>query len=432
VEPNELRITTTQAIGTKLGKLSQTAMGMLIAGLVLLVIGFFMSPLTAAPANDPTAHSTILQAWLHGYLFWIGITVGSLGLLMLHHTVGGGWGFVIRRFLQAACAPQTLFVMLLLFIPVALGATDILPTHLYEWASEHAKADPVLQQKAGYLNAARFIGFAVLYFLIWIGFSSKLQSMGEIQYERTDPEIASKLNVWGAAGILVTILVVTFASVDWVMSIAPHWFSSIFGLLATASWALSTLAFMIILLALLGAETSIVRRLPTTYFRDLGNLTLALVMMWAYLAFSQYLITYSGNTVEEVSWYTDRNRGGWGIIPPLLIGVHFAAPFLILLVGDKIKRSPVRLAQVMLILIAARLLDCFWLVAPTFRPTFSISLADIGAPLFIGGIWLLTWISQVKDKPAVALFDPRMQAALHELDANGHGHGHGQEVAAHG
>ena len=123
MEPNELRITTTQAVGPKLGKLSQFASVILGVGLVLLVMGFFMSPLTAAPANDQTANSTILQAWLHGYYFWIGISVGALGLLMLHHTVGGGWGFVIRRFLQAACSPQIFFVLLLLFIPVALGAT---------------------------------------------------------------------------------------------------------------------------------------------------------------------------------------------------------------------------------------------------------------------------------------------------------------------
>ncbi|HTE20185.1 MAG TPA: hypothetical protein VK689_17615, partial [Armatimonadota bacterium] len=235
----------------------------------------------------------------------------------------------------------------------------------------------------------------------------------------SDREISGRLNVTGAVGMLLFVIVATFMAVDWVMSLTPHWFSSIFGLLFVASQGLSTLALMLALLGFLAGDRGLVRGLPDGYFRDLGNLMLAFVMLWAYMSFSQYLITYSGNTVEEVSWYVQRRQNGWGIISLALVPLHFALPFLVLLVGSKLKRSPTRLAGLALFIVLMRFVDLFWLVAPTFRPSLNVIFTDFGTPLLIGGIWLWLWAAQLKDKPVVPLHDPRLEGALQEVVAHG-------------
>jgi hypothetical protein len=173
---------------------------------------------------------------------------------------------------------------------------------------------------------------------------------------------------------------------------------------------------MMLLLGYLVGDQPLMDGIPSGYFRDLGNLMLAFVLLWAYMSFSQYLITYSGNTAEEITWYLDRRRGGWGIISLGLIVVHFLIPFLILLLGSNVKRSPVRLARVAGYLVLMRFVDVFWWVTPTFRDHLSISLADLGTPLLIGGIWLWLWAGQIKDQYLLPLHDPRLEGAL-----QGHG-----------
>jgi hypothetical protein len=414
-------------MGPRLPRLQQTAMLMAVVGGILSAIGLVVD------------RPHFFESYLYAYMFWFGVTLGSLALLMLHHTVGGGWGFIIRRFLEAAT--RLLPWMALLFLPIILPLFLPIPA-LYRaefpgphgetflgWAHPNAGADLLLRAKSGYLNVPRFLGFAALYFLIWWTFARLMNTWGATQDERSDPAVAEKLNKWAAFGILVYVLTLTFAVVDWVMSLTPQWLSSIFGLLAVASQSLSTLALMLVLIWALASDTALVRGLPSGYFRDLGNLTLATVMLWAYMAFSQYLITYSGNTAEEVSWYIARQRGGWAVVSVALIALHFALPFLVLLTGDRIKRDPARLGGVALFIIIMRHVDLFWLVAPTFRLQWFVPSAipaDLGAPLLLGGIWLILWIREVKDKPIVPLFDPRLQAGLAHAAESGH------EVVSHG
>jgi hypothetical protein len=182
--------------------------------------------------------------------------------------------------------------------------------------------------------------------------------------------------------------------------------------LVVITQGLSTLSLMLVLLGSLMRETPLLERAPSGYFRDLGNLTLAFVMLWGYMSFSQYLITYSGNTAEEIVWYIERSRNGWGYISLALIPLHFFLPFFLLLVGSRMKRDPRRLARVAMYLIVMRFLDLYWWVTPTFRPHLGVGLADLGTPLLIGGIWLMLWSREVRKRPLLPLHDPRLEGSL--------------------
>jgi len=228
----------------------------------------------------------------------------------------------------------------------------------------------------------------------------------------------------GAFGLLIYVLTTTFAAVDWVMSLTPDWTSSIFGLLVVVSQGLSTLALMLLLTSLLAGRSALLREVPSEFFRDLGNLMLVFVMLWGYMSLSQYLITYSGNTADEVSWYAQRRMGGWGVISLLLIPLHFFLPFGILVVGSKIKRNPVSLGKVAFFLVLMRLMDVWWWVTPTFVPGLGLNpgfLCDLGAPLLLGGIWLLFWCGQLSGapQPVVPRHDPRVEGTWQEVIEHG-------------
>ena len=396
-------------IRPQLGRLQTMALGAAVVGVVLCVLSLL----------SEHGREQFFQSYLFAYIFWWGVTTGSLGLLMLHHVVGGGWGFIIRRPLEAGT--RLLPLMAVLFIPIALGIP-----HLYEWAHAEAAHDKVLAAKSAFLNVPFFLGRAVLYFVIWTALAFFFNKWGATQDERNDPKIAQRLTLMGPPGIILYVLTITFAVVDWVMSIEPHWFSSIIGLLYVAGQALSTLALMLVLLSFIAGKTPIADEVPRGYFRDLGNLLLAFGLLWAYMSFSQFLITYSGNSAEEVPWYVHRTNGGWEWVARTLIPLHFALPFLVLLIGSDVKRKPTRLAKVAAFIILMRFVDLMWWIVPTFREHISFTFSDIGAPLALGGIWLAMWAWQMKGRQLVPLHDPRLEGNW-PVPHNEHG-----EVVGHG
>lgn len=413
MDTDELRVSTTQLLGPKLGSLQSAAVIAAVAGAVLTVASILMG--SVRPVD-------FYASWLVGWVLFLGVTAGSLGLLMLHHTVGGGWGFVLRRFWEAASSPWMFVLVAVLFAPIVVGLFGLWGGYFYSWADPAQAGDAVLAQKSGWLNPVGFLVRTLLYFVFFIAFAVFLKNRGSIQYVRVDLANSDRLNRWSAFGLLLFALVGTFASVDFVMSLTPKWVSSIFGLHWVASQALTALAFLIALLSWLGGDTALLRGLPARYFRDLGNLTIALIMMWAYLSFSQYLIQFSGNTVEEVEWYVARVKTHWVFVGTVLVLFHFFLPFLILLVGSDVKKNPTRLGGVAWLLVFMRLVDVWWLIVPTFRKMPFPSLTDIGCPLLIGGIWLYFFAANLKDRPAVPLYDPRLQANLGELqEAHAHG-----------
>jgi len=347
------------------------------------------------------------HAYLVGFMFWIGITIGSLALLMLQHLTGGAWGLIIRRVLEAAT--RTLPLMVLLFIPILVGLNQI-----YPWTNRAAMAQvPALKEKAAnYLNPAFFMTRAALYFVIWSVMAWALNWLS-LQGDRTaNPRLKKRLQMLSGPGLGLLILTITFAAIDWVMSLDPAWSSTIYGLIFVASWSLSALAFGILVMSWLSKREPMKTVVRTSHFHDWGNLLLALVMLWTYFAFSQYLIIWSANLPEETVWYVARTHGGWGVIALGIVILQFAFPFLTLL-SRAAKQSPQKLALLALVILAVRVVDVIWLVEPSFnREHFQLSWMDLVAPVAIGGLWVATFAWQLQRRQLVPINDPQLEQAL--------------------
>jgi hypothetical protein len=385
----------TYAAPPELGRYQKPALVVGVVFFLFLVIGAFLD------------RAQFFHSYLAGYLFWLGIALGSLALLLLQHLTGGAWGLVIRRILEAGT--RTLPLMAVLFVPIILGAHQIYPwTH-----AEEMTRTPALEQKARlYLNLPFFVVRAALYFAIWL-LTGYLLNKWSLEQDRTaDRRLARRMRMLGGPGLILFVITVTFASVDWAMSLNPEWFSTIYGLLFVAAWALSALAFVIAILSALGQREPMSRVVRPNHFQDLGKLMLAFVMLWAYFAFSQFLIVWSGNLPEEIRWYLPRIRGGWGIIAIGVVFFHFAFPFLLLL-SASIKRNARKLVMLAALILVMRIIDLFWMIAPEFSPDrFHVSWMDVVAPIAIGGIWLALFIWQLDKRPLIPVGDPQYDALL--------------------
>ena len=370
-----------------------------IAGVVLLIA-------TLLPFN----HDRFFEAYLIGWTFWTGIAVGSIALLMLQHLTGGGWGFVNRRILEAST--RTLPFMAILFIPVLLGSHSL----YHHWMDqEEAKKHEVVAFKLGYLNFPFFTIRAVIYFAVWLTLVYFLNKWSLAQDRTADNRYTKNMRVLSGPGMVALIFTVTFASVDWYMSLEPEWFSTIYGFIFVAAWALSALAFTIAVLATLAKDEPLNRIVAPLHFHDLGKLLLALVMLWAYFAFSQYLIIWSGNLPEEIVWYLKRMHGGWGATIVVIAILHFAAPFLFLLSRD-LKRDPRKLVIVALLILVMRMIDLLWMISPAWEGHNWVWL-DVIALLGFGGLWLGIFSWQLGKRSLIPINDPQYESVLEQAHA---------------
>ena len=376
----------------------------LIVGIVFLVIliaGVFFNA------------RQFFQAYLVGWTFWTGISVGSLALLMLQHMTGGGWGLVIRRSLEAAT--RALPLQAVLFIPVLIGAHSI----YHEWTDhEELAKHPVVQFKTPYLNLPFFTVRAVIYFAIWMALAFFLNKWSLAQDRTADNRYTKNMRVLSGPGMVLLIFTVTFASIDWYMSIEPEWFSTIYGFIFVAAWSLSALAFVIAVMARLAREEPMKRIVAPLHFHDLGKLLLALVMLWAYFAFSQYLIIWSGNLPEEITWYIRRMHGVWGAVIVTIGILHFAAPFLFLL-SRGIKRNPDKLVLIAVLVLVMRAVDLLWMLVPAFEHRMWV-LMDVAALIGFGGLWLAFFAWQLGKRPLIPINDPQFESTLEQMHAGGH------------
>jgi hypothetical protein len=346
------------------------------------------------------------RSYLVGYLLWFGVALGCLPLVMLHHQTGGAWGLAIRRLLEAST--RTLPLMAVLFLPVAVGVG-----RLYLWAQPGAaETDAVLAHKAIYLNVPFFLGRAVLYFVVWFILAYFLNHWSREQDRTADGGLARRMQLLSGPGIALYGLTVTFASIDWVMSLDPHWFSTIYGMLFMTGQGVTALAFTIGALAWLSDRRPLSAVASADIFHDLGKLLLAFVMVWAYLSFSQFLIIWSGNLVEEIPFYLRRLSGGWAVLGTALVLFHFALPFALLLSRD-LKRSSRTLAAVAAGVFVMRFVDLFWMITPNFAEhTFHVHWMDVAAPLGIGGLWIAAFLGQLAGRPLLPMNDPYLEEAF--------------------
>ena len=385
----------------RVATLQRLALVVGVAGLALCALGF--------AANR--AH--FFKAYLLAYVFWIGIALGSLAISMVHHLSGGAWGVVIRRVLEAAS--RTLPFMALLFLPIALGIHE-----LYLWASPEAVAkDAILQHKAPYLNVPFFIIRAAIYFVIWSGLAYLLSKWSLEQERQGETGQAQRMQRLSGLGLVLYALTILFMSVDWIMSLDPHWFSTIYGILFMGGQGLSALAFAIAVAVLLSRAEPMSRVIAPAHLHDLGKLMLAFVMLWAYFSFSQFLIIWSANLPEEIPWYLRRWGGGWQWVGLALIFGHFVLPFVLLLSSD-IKKSGRTLIGVALTIILMRIVDLFWNIGPLHHEeSFGATWLDAVAPIALGGIWLALFLWQLQTRPLLPMGEPYLAEAL---EHGRHGH----------
>ena len=377
----------------------------LIVGLVftlLLMAGFVLD-------RDQFFHS-----YLFAFSFWSGISIGALALLMLQHLTGGGWGLVIRRVLEAAT--RTLPLVLILFVPIVLGAHRI-----YEWThADVVAAHPVLQEKSKYLNLPFFSVRAAIYFAIWLALAYFLNRWSLLQDRTADRKYTKNMRVLSGPGMVLFVFTVTFASIDWFMSLSWEWSSTIYGFIFVAAWGLSALAFTIAVMAALSRQEPMNNIVAQLHFHDLGKLLLAFVMLWSYFAFSQFLIIWSGNLPEEISWYRPRINGAWGAIALAVIVLHFAFPFLFLL-SRSFKRHAGKLVIVAVLILVMRLIDLLWMIGPNFPPDgFHVSWMDLVAPIAMGGLWLGVFARALTGRALIPINDPLYETVLEQKHAHGH------------
>jgi hypothetical protein len=361
---------------------------------VACVAGAFLSP------------SQFLHSYLWSYMFFLGLTLGCLALNMLQYLTGGAWGIVIRRFCEAAS--RTLPLLAVLFLPIIAG----IPT-LYAWSNAAIVAkDEVLRHKHAYLNVPFFLVRAALYFGGWLLLSYLLNKWSRQQDETGNRALNRRLQLISGPGLVFWALSVTFMSVDWILSLDPHWFSTMYGLLYMAGQGLNALAFLIALTVIMSRRKPLSDVITPRHLHDLGKLMLAMVMVWAYFSYSQFLIIWAGNMAEEIPWYTRRLFGGWQYVGIGLMLLHFALPFALLL-SREIKRSAQLILGVSVLMLFMRFVDLYWLVMPGYRQGgFGISWMDLAAPVALGGIWLWAFTSQLNKRPLLPIRDPHLQEAL--------------------
>ncbi len=341
------------------------------------------------------------RSYLVGFLFWLGIPLGCLAILMLQYLTGGDWGLVIRRPLEAAT--RTLPLGLLLFVPLAFGMRRV-----YVWTS----GEPLPPHKAAYLTVHFFLVRAGVYFAIWLALAWLVNHWSRRQDESGDAQYKRKLTMLAGPGIILYGLAVSFAAVDWIMSLDPSWYSSIFGMLIMGGQLVSGMAMMIATLVVLGREEPMADVYQSRHFHDLGKLLFAFVMVWAYFSVSQLIIIWSGNLPEEIPWYTIRMITGWRVIGLLVVVLHFVLPFSLLLSRD-LKQRPARLVWVAVLLLAARVVDIYWLTAPEFWPGgIHLHWMDALIPAGIGGIWLSYYAWQLRQLPLLPLGERSLAKAI--------------------
>jgi hypothetical protein len=395
----------------EIGRYQQSALIVGAIFLLLLIAGAFLPSLGGGLDQ-------FFRSYLVGYVFWTGVTLGCLGLLMLQHLTGGAWGLSIRRVLEAGT--RTLPLLLLLFLPIAIFG---LP-HLYEWMHigevHDEKVKEILLAKQAYLNPTFYLIRAAVYFAIWFGLMFFLNKWSAEQDRTAERRFSKVMQRLSGPGIILFVFTVTFASIDWVMSLDAEWFSTIYGLLFVAGWTLSAFAFVIAVMVYLATRPPLEGVVQAPHFHDLGKLLLAFVMLWAYFSFSQFLIIWSGNIPEETKWYLHRLRGGWGWIGIGIVLLHFALPFVMLLSRD-LKRNARKLVAIAGLIFLMRMIDIYWLIVPEFnRGRFKLEWMSIVAPVAFGGLWIAFFIWQLKLRPLLPFNDPEFAETIEHGRSKGH------------
>jgi hypothetical protein len=358
------------------------------------------------------------RGYLLGFLCWLGVSLGSMAIVMIRHLTGGGWGMVIRRILGAAM--RTLPLLAILFIPIIIA---VVQHRIYPWAMPtESVQDPYIREhlqkhsfiKDAYLNQTGFIIRAIIYFVIW-NVLSFLLSMWSRQTDRPGaPDNTQKFKAVAGPGLILYAFTISFAAIDWVMSLDPSWISTIFGLIILIGEMLSAICFAVVVERILVNYKPMSEMLKPDFVHDHGKWILTFIMVWAYFSFSQWLIIWAGNLPNEITFYTKRLSFGWGKVGLFLVLFHFAVPFAVLL-SRPFKRNIRKLVWLAIWLMLMRWVDLFWIIEPNFMKGLGITIADVVVPIAIGGFWLAYFFRNLGSLPLLPAYDPSAGEVL-EID----------------
>lgn len=381
-----------------------------------LAAGYF----TAAPKD-------FFGAYLVGWLWVVTLALGLFGLSLLGHITGGYWTVMMRRISEAS--GRTLPFVFVFGIPIAFGMPHVFPWAIPGAAEPgHEAYDALVAHKAPWLSfegltvalpwvppyITGFFGRAVIYFAFWTVLAYILSSWSRKVDETGDSALRERMKRWSAGGLVFFCLIGTFASVDWIMSVAPHWFSSLFGFSFVGGQGLAAFAFMILAMKFLRDKEPFKRVVKTKIFHDYGKFMLAFTMLWGYFSVSQFLIIWSGNLPEEVTWYLYRNTEGWKILTLFLVAGHFFIPFLLLLSAD-LKKKPKLIGTVAIWILVMRWVDFYWHIMPSVNHKGGVwpGWLDLVAPIGLGGLWLALLIGQFQGRKALPNREPVLQEVSH-------------------
>ena len=383
-------------------RLQQRALAVGGIALVLAISGALRSP------------EKFYQSYLMSFMLVLGLAVGSLGLVMLQHLTSGHWGIIIRRPLESAT--RTLPLLVVFFLPIALfGMKYLYSGHDTEkgWLNAPASGEGALSNfQKSYLTSHGFYIRALIYFALWLALMFIFNILSKQQdTNQEDRALRRRLQMLAGPGIILYVFAMTFAAIDWVMSLSPHWASTIYGFIFVAGQLISYMAFMIAVVELLARTEPFASILQKRHLHDLGKLLLAFVMLWAYFDFSQLLIIWSGNQPEEITFYRTRLYGGWGVVAVIVLVFHFFVPFFLLLSQD-VKRNAKILPKIAMWLIFMRLVDLYWMTRPEFTSRAMPTWLDLVLPIALGGLWLGFFAFNLKQCPLLPLGDPKLAEAI--------------------
>jgi hypothetical protein len=348
------------------------------------------------------------RAYLLGFMCWLGVSLGSMAIVMIRHLTGGGWGTVIRRILGAAM--RTLPLLAVLFIPIIIAVAQ---HQIYPWAMplasvqdahirEHLAKNPFVTQS--YLNFHGFLIRAIIYLVIWNVLSFLLSKFSRQTDSPNTPDNSQRFKAISGPGLILYAFTITFAGIDWVMSLDPTWISTMFGLIILIGELLSAMCLAVVVERILFDYKPMSELLKPSFVHDHGKWMLTFTMVWAYFSFSQWLIIWAGDLPEEITFYLKRINNGWGYVALCLVLFHFAFPFATLL-SRPLKRNIRKLVWVAVLLLFMVYVDLFWIIEPNFSQNFAVTISDVVVPIAIGGIWLWYFFRNLASLPLLPAYD---------------------------
>jgi hypothetical protein len=378
-------------------KIGQIALVIGLLGLILSLIGYFLNP------------EQFFFSYLAAFAFWTSIGLGALFFVMLQYLTGSIWSISSRRIPEALMS--VLPWMSLFFLVIIIGMPFI-----YHWSGHEAAAEPLFQKKSAFLNMPFFIIRSILYFTIWTLLIRGLLRNARKQDDGFHPEQLQRSRRLSAGGMVLFAFTLTFAAIDWLMSLNAEWYSTIFGVYFFTGSVVGALAGMLLIAIWLRSKDILSHEITFEHYHDLGKLIFTFMILWAYMAFSQYFLIWYANLPEETAWFKQRWQGSWRIITLALVFGHFFIPF-VLLMSRAAKRNTKMLFIIGIWFLAIHRLDIYWVVMPNLHHDgLSISWMDFSTMAGIGGVFVYLFWRYFTRHLIIPVNDPQLQDSIHIIN----------------